>query len=81
MISKQSLRGRIGGYALHARYDSRDITRPAREAFLSRFEQEVDPEGLLPPKERARRAEAAKKAYFTRLAYKSALARARRNSR
>ena len=81
MTRKQSLRGRIGGYALHARYDSRDITRPARAAFLSRFEHEVDPEGVLPPKERARRAEAAKRAHFSRLAYKSALARAGRKSR
>jgi len=43
-------------------------TRPAREAFLKRFETEVDPDGQLPPDERYRRAERAKRAYMLRLA-------------
>ncbi len=50
-------------------------TAPARAAARDRFEREVDPEGVLPPVERARRAEHARKAYFTRLALKSAQAR------
>jgi hypothetical protein len=73
--STYSLRGRIGAHALHASYDSREITAPARAAFLSRFELEVDPEGVLPPAERERRAAHARKAYFARLALKSAMAR------
>jgi hypothetical protein len=52
--------------------------RPAREAFWAKFEREVDPEGLLDPAERARRAQMARKAYFTRLALKSAQARAKK---
>jgi hypothetical protein len=39
---------------------------------MSRFESEVDPDGVLTDVERIRRAEQAKKAYFTRLALKSA---------
>lgn len=50
-------------------------TAPAREAFLARFEREVDPDGTLTPAERSRRAEAARKAYFLRLAAKSRDAR------
>jgi hypothetical protein len=50
-------------------------TANARAAALSRFEREVDPDGVLPPDERARRAEHARKAYFYQLALKSARAR------
>ena len=70
-----ALRGRIGAYALHARYDTRETTSKARAAFFARFEREVDPQGLLPEAERRRRAEAARRAYFARLALKSAQAR------
>ena len=53
-------------------------TAPARAAALGRFEREVDPDGVLPPAERARRAEHAKNAYFYKLALKSARARRER---
>lgn len=72
---ERSLRARIAAYSLHSKYDSSDITRAARAAFLARFENEVDPFGVLSDSERQRRAEAAKKAYFHRLAAKSAAAR------
>ncbi|CAN5898656.1 hypothetical protein BH23ACT5_BH23ACT5_10360 [soil metagenome] len=45
---------------------------------MARFEDQVDPDRVLLPAERARRAEHAKKAYFTRLALKSAQARGKR---
>jgi hypothetical protein len=73
-------RGRIGAYVLHSRHDSRETTRAGRAAFLSRFEREVDPDGVLPAAERQRRAEMARRAHFARLALKSARARARRAS-
>lgn len=57
--------------------DRTAATKPARAAFEQRFFDEVDPEGALPPDVRARRAENAKRAYFHRLALKSAQARAR----
>jgi hypothetical protein len=75
--SAQSLRGRIGAFAVHAKYDSREITAPARAAFMARFEREVDPEGVLPQAERRRRATYARQRYFAQLAYKSAKARRR----
>jgi len=73
-----SLRARIAAHSLHSQRDSRETTAAARQAFLSRFEREVDPDLVLPPSERARRAEHAKKAYFTRLALRSAKARRRK---
>lgn len=45
---------------------------------MAKFEREVDPDGILTPAERTRRAESARKAYFARLALKSATARRRR---
>jgi hypothetical protein len=50
-------------------------TEPARRALLDRFERQVDPDGVLSPDERARRAGHARKAYFARLALRSAQAR------
>lgn len=73
--SLAQLYGRIGGLRTRSRHDPAVYTVPARRAFLKRFELEVDPEGTLAPDERARRAEAAKKAHFAQLAYRSAVAR------
>jgi hypothetical protein len=73
----RSQRGRIGALVQWSRTpDKAAHTAPARAAFLSRFEREVDPDGELDPGERARRAEYARKAYFARLAFASAKARA-----
>lgn len=55
-------------------------TAPGREAFMNRFERQVDPDNKLDQAERARRAESAKKAYFTSLALKSAKARRAREA-
>ena len=76
--TERSLRARIGGFALSATHDPRETTKPARAAFLARFEQEVDPNGVLAITERSRRAAAARKAHFARLALKSAQARRRK---
>ena len=74
MAGTRSQANVIGAQALHAKYDSRELTKNARDAFMSRFEREVDPEGKLDPVGRMRRAEHAKKAYFARLALASAKA-------
>ena len=42
---------------------------------MAKFELQVDPDGVLPVAERRRRAAAARKEYFTRLAYKSGRSR------
>ncbi len=68
-------RGRIGAYVTHSRHDSRELTAPAREAFLTKFENEVDPDGTLAPEERRRRAEHARRAHMARIARLSAIAR------
>src|SRR3954454_17484672 len=79
---ERTLRARIAAHQLHARVtDPTAHTAPARAAFLSRFEREVDPDGVLQPQERARRADHAKKAYFLRLALASRKARAAKKGR
>jgi hypothetical protein len=71
--------GRIGAYESWANTPDRAArTAPGRAAALARFEKQVDPNSELPPAERAKRAEFARKAYFQRLALKSAQARKRR---
>src|SRR5205823_12608617 len=53
----ETLRARMGAYRLHALYDPKEAaTKKARAAFASRFDREVDPDGLLPAPERTRRA-------------------------
>jgi len=73
--AERSLRARMGAYAQQAKYDTRETTRAARDAFMGRFERQVDPDQALPEAERARRAEAAKKLHFQQLAWKSAQVR------
>jgi hypothetical protein len=72
---QRSLRARMAAHVMHARHDARRTTENGRAAFLARFEREVDPDGVLDPKERRRRAEHARSAYFARLALASAKAR------
>ena len=73
---------RMAAHVLHARVsDPVAHTLAARTAFLSRFDREVDPHGVLAPEERAKRAEHAKKAYFTRLALASSKARSKKRQK
>jgi hypothetical protein len=75
---ERALGSRIAAYSRWARETDRPAaTRAARLAFERRFEDEVDPERLLLPQERAVRAEAARKSYFARLALRSARSRRR----
>ncbi len=72
--AERALRARLAAHTMHAQHDGREITAAARAAFLARFEAEVDPDGSLSPEERRRRAEQARSAYFTRLAFMRAKA-------
>lgn len=75
----RSLRSQIAAHESWAHTPDRTArTANARKKFLDKFEQEVDPEGTLPPAERAKRAEHKRRAHFQRLALKSAQARRRR---
>lgn len=71
--------------AVHASWakteDRTARTAPGNKAFLDRFERQVDPDGVLSPVDRAKRAESARKAYFAGLALRSSLARAKRKKR
>ncbi len=70
------MRARIGAYSLHAAGGTNTV--PARAAFFQRFVDEVDPDRVLPEAERQRRAEAARRAHFQRLALRSSRIRRQR---
>ena len=80
-----SLRARIGAHSLHAKYDSRKITAPARAAAAAsldgRLLAEIDPHQSLSRPERESRLAHARKAHFQRLALKSARTRGRKAGR
>ena len=81
MHVSKNINARIAAEISWARTSDRSArTRPAREAFLRRFEREVDPEGKLPPDERRRRAEHALRAHMLRLR-KRAMGARKPNSR
>lgn len=67
--------GRIGGLTAQARHGAEKMTAPARQGFARRFEQLVDPDGVLDPAERAVRAERARRAHMLVLAERSAAVR------
>jgi hypothetical protein len=74
--SERQLVARLAAHESWAHTKNRTTrTAPAREAFLAKFEDQVDPRRELPPAERAKRAANARKAHFTRLALKSAQSR------
>ncbi len=79
--SLYKLRARLGGLALAAQHDPLEYTARARQVFRDHFLDEVDPTGELrqkDPEEADRRAEAARKLHYARLAMRSAQARSRR---
>jgi hypothetical protein len=76
--AERALRSRIAAAERWAHEpDRQEATRPARDAFLAKFEDQVDPDRKLPPAERQRRAEHARRAHMLRLAKRSAHARRR----
>lgn len=70
-----ALRGRIGAYQTAATHDSHELTAAARAARWAQFEAEVDPEEVLPPPERRRRALAARRAHLARVSRLGVVAR------
>ncbi len=57
-------RSRRAAYIRWSKEDPVAGTAAAREGFYRKFEREVDPDGVLPPDERARRADRAMKAHM-----------------
>lgn len=73
---ERRLIGRLGGLRARAKHDPHAATEVARAAAEARYANEVDPDGILPPAERTRRARAARSAYFASILLKSLDARA-----
>lgn len=74
--TERALQARLAAHTKWASCDNpTNETAPARAAFDRQFVEQVDPAGTLSPTELARRVEHARKAYFARLALKSAQAR------
>jgi hypothetical protein len=67
-----STQARAAAHAAHAKHGGHAMTRKARAKFFSRFEDEVDPDRVLPEDERRRRAESARRAHMTKLSMKAA---------
>jgi hypothetical protein len=74
--AERSIRAKLGAHAQWAKTEDRtERTASARAGFYRRFENQVDPDGVLNPAERAKRAENARQAHMLRMALASAKAR------
>ena len=74
--SLASLAAKVAAHASWAQTPDRSArTAKARAVAWARFERQVDPEGVLPPEERRRRAEHARKAHLARISLRSAKVR------
>lgn len=76
--NERSMRARIAANERWAKHDSRAHAAKMRAAQDAKWLDRVDPDRELPEAERQRRAEAARRAHFQRLAYRSARARRER---
>ena len=77
---QRTLRARLAAHARRSKEDPTTNATRGQAGLLARFEREVDPDGVLPPAERARRAESARKAHMTRLSLASSKARSQKRS-
>jgi len=69
--TQRRLRAQIAAHARWSRCEDRAAaTAAATAGFLTRFEKQVDPDGVLDPQERARRAESALKSHMLRMSLK-----------
>lgn len=69
--AQRSLRARMASHASWANTaDPEARSRPGRDAAFKRFEDQVDPDGTLPPDERFRRAKSAQSAHMAQLAFR-----------
>jgi len=74
--SERRLRAQIAAHEMHARHDARATTAAGRAASARKLDEQllakIDPRQELPPEERARRLDHARRAHFARLALRSA---------
>lgn len=79
--AERHMRAQLGAHAQWARCEDRTArTAAARSGFYKRFEQQVDPDGVLDPAERAKRAEHARQAHMLKMAMASAKVRRSRSA-
>jgi hypothetical protein len=79
--SERTLRARAAALTLHSKVDSTAHLAPARAASpgqLAYWLAQVDPDGILDPAERERRADCARRAHMAKLALASSKARRRK---
>lgn len=80
-MSQRAMQARL---AAHTRWaatpDRQAATAKARQAAADRFEKQVDPDGVMDPALRAKLADNAKAAHYTRMALLSARSRRRKAS-
>lgn len=53
---ERSARARVAAYAMHAQHDPHEITAAATAAVWAKYRQQADPDHMLDPDERDRRA-------------------------
>jgi hypothetical protein len=74
--AERKLRAQLGAHESWARTHDRPArTAPARDALRSRFEREVDPDGVLSPEQRAELARHKELAHMCRMTLAAAIAR------
>lgn len=73
--AERTLRARAAAQARWAGEDPAEQARRMQAGTRAKFEQQVDPDGVLDPAERARRAESARRSHMSSLALKSVRAR------
>ena len=79
--AERSLRAKAAAFSRWAKTGDRPAaTAAARTAARNRFENQVDPHGVLTPEERAIRADMARRAFYADMARKSAKARRRKKT-
>lgn len=72
---QRAMRARIAAHTRWSKEDPKPAASRGQAGLLARFEREVDPDGVLPPQERRRRAESLRRAHMARLALASSKAR------
>jgi hypothetical protein len=73
--AERRLRAQIAANTRWAKEDPAANAARGQAGLIARFEREVDPEGVLAPAERQRRAEALRRAHMGRMALAAAKAR------
>ncbi|MBV9652146.1 MAG: hypothetical protein JO296_18680 [Pseudonocardiales bacterium] len=78
--AQRKLRAQIAANTRWSKEDPAPTGLRGQAGLLARFEREVDPQGILTPAERIRRAQAARRAHMQRLALASSKARQARSA-